>query len=140
MFNQCLHELKFSLKLGASNAVLVESFILFVRPILEMCAPLWSGALTQTKTKFLSESLERVQRSFCKILFPMKSYEWSLSNLKLKTLHERRIMLSKRTATKMSKNEKFKNFFQPVNKVNTRSSRLYREPLPLDKIKTFKIN
>ena len=113
-------------KLGASHQILKESYILFVRPILEMCAPLWTGALT--KNQFLTDSLERVQKSFCKILFPYESYQCSLENLKLQNLHERRVSLAKKTAIKMSKNDKFKGFFQKVNKINTRSNRIFKEP------------
>ena len=41
-----------SINLGASVSTLKEAYVLFVRPALEMCAPLWSGALTQKQTKF----------------------------------------------------------------------------------------
>ena len=87
-----------------------------------------TGVLTQTKTKFLSDALERIQRSFCNILFPHKSYEWSLENLQLQNLHERRIRLARRTASKMSKNDKLKNLFIEANKLNTRSSKKFKEP------------
>ena len=111
-------------KLGASKSVLKESYILFIRPILEMCAPLWTGALTQTKTQFLKQ----VQRSFCKILFSHESYERSIEKLNLQYLHKRRIILSKRTSNKMSKNDKFKHLFIKVNQLSTRSSRIFKEP------------
>ena len=84
--------------------------------------------LTMFTIRCLSDTLEQAQRSFCKILFPMKSYEWSLENLNLKALHEQMIMLSKRTAVKMSKNDKFKSLFPKVNQINTRSRRVYKEP------------
>ena len=61
-------------KLGASILTLTEAFKLFVRPILEMCAPLWTGALFLRTGKSLSESLECVQKAFCKILLPDKDY------------------------------------------------------------------
>ena len=40
------------MNLWASVSTLKEAYVLFVRPALEMCAPLWSGALTQKQTKF----------------------------------------------------------------------------------------
>ena len=70
-------------KLGASNLTLTEAFTLFVRPILEMCAPLWTGALFLRTGKLLSESLERVQKAFCKILLPQKDYFAALEILGL---------------------------------------------------------
>ncbi len=45
--------------LGACHETLKEVYLLFVRSILDMCAPLWSGALS----KSLSDVLEMVQRS-----------------------------------------------------------------------------
>ena len=114
-------------KLGASLNTLKEAYCLFVRPTLEMCAPLWTGALT--RTKFLSDALERVQRSFCKMLFPYKSYDWSTQFLKLEKLSERRIFLAKRTAEKMIENPKYSHMFPQIEQnVSTRSCRKYREP------------
>ena len=45
-----------------------EVYILFIRPILEISAPLWAGALE--KNKRLSEKLERVQRYVCRVIEP----------------------------------------------------------------------
>ena len=114
--------------LGASVSTQKEAYVLFVRPTLEMCAPLWAGALTQKQTKFLVNSLERVQHNFCKIVYPLKSYETSRELLELQTLQERRIKLSKKCASKMSKNSKFTYLFPKVQNSKTRSKKQYREP------------
>ena len=113
-------------KLGASYATLKEAYILFVRQIFEMCAPLWTGALV--KVQYLSDNLERVQRSFCKLLYPTESYEYSRALLNLKTLRERRIDLSRRTAVKMSQNPKYSYLFTKVDKMSTRSGDKFRDP------------
>ena len=99
-------------KLGASNTTLKEAYVLFVRPILEMCAPLWTGALMQNNAKHLSESLERIQRNFCRILFPSKTYDFAKNALGLQSLTERRVILSKHCASKMAKNNKFSHLFK----------------------------
>ena len=97
--------------------------------MLEMCAPLWTGALTQKRTQFLAEALERVQQNFCKILFPFKSYSFAKRELQIQDLSERRILLSKRCATKMEKNPKFSHLFPKIKHTKrTRSGKIYQEP------------
>ena len=62
-------------KLGASIQTLKETYILFVRPILEMCATVHPFGLEQAlylkSGKSLSESLKRIQR----ILFANKHFQ-----------------------------------------------------------------
>ena len=108
--------------LGASMNTLKEAFMLFVRPMLEFCAPLWTGALTLRTGKSLSESLERVQRNFCKLLFPHLDYCNSLRTLNMRKLDERRLILTKRFGTKMAENPKFSYLFPKFNGRNTRST------------------
>ena len=60
--------------LGACQDTLKEVYILFVRSILEMCAPLWTGSLSKGSV----EVLERVQRAACKILTPNTDYVTSI--------------------------------------------------------------
>ena len=114
--------------LSESISTVQKAFILFVRPILEMCSPLWAGALTQHRTKYLADALERVQRNFCKILFPTRSYDWSKSHLQLISLKEHRTILALKTAKKMSENPKYSSYFPRVNRtMQTRSKQTYRE-------------
>ena len=47
-------------ELGASQTTLKDMYVLFVRPILEYAAPVWTGALTENKK--LSNKLDRVSR------------------------------------------------------------------------------
>ena len=114
--------------LGASIATLKEAFILFVRPMIEFCAPLWAGALYHQSGKALSESLERIQRSFCKLLFPTRDYESSIESLKLQKISERRLILTKRFGSKMAENPKFSYLFPKVTGKSSRSKRIYHEP------------
>ena len=115
--------------LGASVKTLKETFVLFVRPILEMCAPLWSGALHLRSGKSLSESLERIQRNFCKLVFPNQDYLSSLASLNLQNLATRRLVLTKRFGTKMAANCKFAYLFPRKTKLhNTRSKKVFQEP------------
>ena len=114
--------------LGASVQTLRESYILFVRPILEMCAPLFAGALHIKTGKSLSESLERVQRNFCKILLPNKDYLSSLNELDLSKISERRLKLTKKFGYKMASNPKCAYLFPKVPKSSTRSTRKFLEP------------
>ena len=93
-----------------------------------MPAPSWAKALTQNKTKFLVDALERVQQYFCKILFPFKSYEWTMKKLNLTSLRDRRIILSKKTALKMSKHPKYCDLFVKITQNKTRSTRRFTEP------------
>ena len=113
--------------LGASVTTLREAYTLFVRPMLEYCAPLWTGALTQNKG--LSQALERVQINFCKLVSPGHDYSASLHYLQLKKLSERRIDLSRKTALKMSQNPKFSHLFKTNNaKYKTRNCKQFIEP------------
>ena len=84
-----------------------------------MCAPLFAGALHIKTGKSLSESLERVQRNFCKILFPNKDYLSSLNELDLLKISERRLKLTKKFGHKMASNPKFAYLFPKVPKSNT---------------------
>ena len=114
--------------LGASVDTLKEAFVLFVRPMLEFCSPLWAGALHHKTGKSLSDSLERIQMNFCKIATPKHDYLTSLNILKLQKISERRLFLAKRFGLKMSKNPKFSHLFPKFSGRDLRSNRKYHEP------------
>ena len=99
-----------------------------MRPILEMCVPLFAGALYIKTGKSLSDSLERVQRNFCKILFPNKDYLSSLEELEIQRISERRLKLTRKFGSKMAENPKFAYIFPKISNNNTRSRRKFVEP------------
>ena len=57
--------------LGASPKTLKEVYVLFVRSILEQCAPLWAGNLTKKSSK----ALTLVEKNALRIIYPRKNYE-----------------------------------------------------------------
>ena len=103
--------------LGASPKTLKEVYVLFVRSILEQCAPLWAGNLSKKSSKALS----RVEKNALRIIFPTKSYEESTKCLNLVRLDERRINLTKTFAQKMAKNPRFEHLFKKRTGSKTRS-------------------
>ena len=84
--------------LGASQETLGEVYILFIRSILEFCAPLWTGALYKKDTKLL----EHVQKSACKIILPDKDYTSAKNFLKLENWLSRHLSLTLKFAKQMS--------------------------------------
>ena len=115
-------------KLGASVSNLREVYILFIRPILEFCAPLWAGALTLNRSSFLSNALERIQQNCLKIISPSQTYFSCLESLRVQSLSDRRTILTKKHAEKMSKNERYSYLFQKCKPNQTRSKRVFLEP------------
>ena len=111
--------------LKASVETLREVYILFVRSTLELCAPLWSGALDRRS----AETLERVQRSALRILQPNEGYQASMKSLNLETPDERRLNLTKKFAKKMANDPKFQYLFPLKTGPNTRSNNKYLEPV-----------
>ena len=73
--------------LGAMQIDLVDVFVKQIRSVVEFGVPVWHSSIT----KMERNEIERVQRSFCKILLGDKyvSYSQSLSILKLETLETR---------------------------------------------------
>ena len=93
-----------------------------------LCAPLWAGALSARGGKTLSNSLERVQRNFCRLIHPNLSYTQAIASLHIQKISERVVMLTKKFAVKMAENPKFSYMFPKFSGKNTRSMRLYHEP------------
>ena len=111
---------------GASQKALKEIYILYIRSILEISAPLWTGALT--KNKKLTNKLEKVQRFCCRIIRPDLSYTMAKLKLGLKSLSEHRLKISVRCAKKMSKNPKFTKYFPTKTRTSARKPQKYIEP------------
>ena len=86
--NSRLYFLRRLKSLGATQDTLKEVYTLFVRSILEMCAPLWTGALGKKSC----DTLEHVQHSACKIINPNLDYKSSLDILDIVPLKERRVV------------------------------------------------
>ena len=76
----------------------------------------------------MSDSLERVQKNFCKLLFPNEGYLDALRILDVQKLSDRRLRLTKKFGLKMSKNPKFEYLFPKATQMNTRSKRIFLEP------------
>ena len=69
---------------------LTKAYVVFVRPLLEYCSPVWCSSY-----KYLVDFVESVQRSFTKYLpgFSFVSYSERLKRLKFDTLELRRLYI-----------------------------------------------
>ena len=103
--NQRLWMIKRLKNLGAMQIDLVDVFVKQIRSVVEFGVPVWHSSITHMERN----EIERVQKSFCKILLGDKyvSYSQSLSILKLETLETRRKNSSLRFALKAEKHDKF---------------------------------
>ena len=97
--------------LGAERTVLVDIFIKQIRSVLEFAAPVWQSSITQQE----KDDIERVQKSFCRILLgnDYSTYDMALETLQLENLDRRRVYLSLNFALKAEKHSKFKHWFKP---------------------------
>ena len=91
----------------ASSETLKTVYILFIRSILEYCAPLWAGNLTQKSVK----ALTRVEKNAFRLIHPLKTYEETAEALEIQFLAQRRISLAQKCAKTMSQHEKFQYLF-----------------------------
>ena len=112
--------------IGASEKTLVETFKLFVRPMIEMCAPLWTGALLRNKK--LTDKINKVQRYVCRIIRPELPPELAETVLGLGSLEERRIKMSKKCAENMAADPRFAHLFKPTHSRNLRRVNKFSEP------------
>ena len=92
-------------KAGGSISDLKQFYISVIRPICEYAAPVWSTNLTVEN----SRTIENIQKRAIKIIFPDNHYAFSLKELKLTTLQERRLDLCKSF---------FKKIQNPDDKIN----------------------
>ena len=106
-------------ELGASQSILKEIYVLFVRPILEYAAPVWTGALTENKK--LTNKLNRVQDYACKVIRPDLDKAQAYTELRLSGLESRRISLSRKCAASMIKNPQFSSLFKRNDRQSSRN-------------------
>jgi hypothetical protein len=103
--------------------LLTKAFIVYVRPLLEYCSPVWAPVYIKDISL-----IESVQRKFTKRLSGMNdlSYPLRLTKLKLETLEVRRLKTDLITMFKMLHNiidTDFNDFFTLSNVTNTRGHR-----------------
>ena len=93
--------------LGASYSELFNCYTKHAISILEYCAVVWHGGLSQIN----SADIERVQKAACSIIRGQQynSYKTALSTLGLDRVDERREALSSKFARKAFKSEKYAN-------------------------------
>ena len=86
---QLLHKCK---EIGSSKEEMVLLWILYCRSILETSCIVWGSSLTDENIY----NIERLQKSFCKMVLEQKykNYENALLTLNLKSLENRRKQLS----------------------------------------------
>ena len=105
---QLLHKLK---QFNAPQDDMKNVYILFIRSILEQSCNVWHKSLSEEN----SNSLERIQKSACKVILGSKysGYKEALNQLEIPPLSERRDELFENFTIKNYKNEKLKEFFKP---------------------------
>jgi hypothetical protein len=111
---------------GPPEEDLKDTYILFVRSILEQSATVWHSSLTEEK----SNNLERVQKSAIKIILKDKypGYKQGLAKLGLESLKSRREDLCLNFAKKCVKSDQFQHMFPKDIKshdMNTRKEEKY---------------
>ena len=109
--NQRLWLIKRLKNLGAARTDLVDVFTKQIRSVLEFGAPVWQSSITQQE----KTDIERVQKSFCKIVLGHEygSYKSALEVLELENLDSRRIILCLNFALKAENHKKFQHWFKP---------------------------
>ena len=97
-----------------------------------MASSAWAGKLTKREER----QIERVQKCALSVILGKNyvSYKHALTVLNMKTLHDRRITLCTKFATKAANSDKYKHWFvqsEPVIQVNTRNKKTitkYKQP------------
>ena len=125
---------------GTSQEDLKIIYILFIRSLLDQSATVWHSSLTDDDTN----DLERVQKCAMKIIFQekYKGYKYSLNQLGLLTLSERREQLCLSFALKCVKHPKLQDMFPLNNKtqVNTRYPEKYKvQYAHTERLNTFSV-
>ena len=97
--------------LGADTLDLIDIYQKQVRSVLEFGSPVWNSSITHAEVV----EIERVQKSFCKIILGENyvSYNHAMKNFGLESLESRRENLALRFALKAEKHQKFKHWFKP---------------------------
>ena len=99
---------------GANIKDMVEVYTKQIRPVLEFSVPVWHPSITSRDSK----AIERVQKSFTKIVLQKdyQTYKKSLLELKLDPLELRRSKLCLKFGLKSEKHTKFKHWFKSFKK------------------------
>ena len=105
------------LSFGATNPEMVHLWITFCRSVLEQSCVVWHGSLTQEN----ENDLERTQKTFCKLVLKekYKNYEYSLIQLNLDTLKQRRNFLNLKFAKSGIKYKKLDDLLPEQEKRDT---------------------
>ena len=106
---------------GASKSEMVTLWISFCRSVLEQSCVVWDSSLTLENIS----DLERLQKSFCKLVLNSKyeSYETSLDKLNLQTLSERKQLLTRKFAKNAVKNKTMQDIFIENKKTHNMETR-----------------
>ena len=107
---------------GAENVDLVDVYVKQIRSLLELAAPAWQGAITQSERL----DLERVQKCALHIIMgeEYESYRNALKQLNLEDLESRRKKLCLKFGKKAERHDKHSKWFKPNNEyVNTRQEK-----------------
>ena len=125
---------------GVTSEHLIKFYTTFIRPTLEYAAPVWHSSLPLK----LSDSLEAVQRTSLRVIFPDMSYSQALETTGLPMLSTRREQLCAKFARSTYKAEKQQHWFPPKREEchnynlrnneklsghKSRTSRLYNSPV-----------
>ena len=110
--------------IGTDQEILLETYKLHVRTILEECVPLWHSRLTIKD----SNRLEKVQKMALSIILNnYHSYTKSLNTLKEETLKSRRKTLCLTFVKNCVKNSKHSNMFPQSSRPQTRNKNTFQE-------------
>ena len=113
------------LKYGLDDAHLFDVYVKEIRSILELAVPVWHSGLTKQQTA----DIERIQKMAFRIILQenYQSYQTECKRFTAQTLHERRMKLCSKFATKNLKSDKCMFQKLAIN-VNTRKkSNLVKE-------------
>ena len=114
--------------IGADENILLETYRLHVRSLLETNVPLWHSALTRNDRN----RIERVQKMAFSIILGTNYVEYmvALTLLEEDTLENRRELLCLNFATKSEKHPKHKHLFprRSTNGPKTRNRKTFLEP------------
>ena len=107
--------------------IVIVNVTIWVRSLLEFCTPLWAGNLTKKSV----QTLNRVEKSAFKIIFPNLTYDQSASALNIQKISERRVFITRKFAKRMAGMSKFSYLFKKNLNKKTRHSKTYTVPRSL---------
>ena len=118
--NKRMRILHAAAKFTSKIADLKTIYNMFIRSKLEHSSVVWSSSLTQEE----SDDLERIQKAAIKVMLgtQYEDYNKALKFLNMKSLVQRRQVLSLKFAKNCLKNEKVKNFF-PIRNKHSKNTR-----------------